>query len=124
MLEIVPLGGLGEFGMNMMALTWGETTIVVDAIDKGRAKASSVVRLFCTPIRPSEIATSATIGLCSRPASIRAARTPAPTSELLCSRRRRPEPIRRAVPSRAPSGTYGPPVRRISAAGRPGLALS
>ena len=31
MLEVVPLGGVGEFGMNMMALTWGETTIVVDA---------------------------------------------------------------------------------------------
>jgi ribonuclease J len=31
MLEIVPLGGLGEFGMNMMALSWGDTTIVVDA---------------------------------------------------------------------------------------------
>jgi ribonuclease J len=31
MLEVVPLGGLGEFGMNMMALSWGETTIVVDA---------------------------------------------------------------------------------------------
>jgi ribonuclease J len=31
MLEIVPLGGLGEFGMNMMAFTWGDTTIVVDA---------------------------------------------------------------------------------------------
>jgi ribonuclease J len=31
MLEAVPLGGLGEFGMNMLALTWGETTIVVDA---------------------------------------------------------------------------------------------
>jgi ribonuclease J len=31
MLEIVPLGGLGEFGMNMMAFTWGETTVVVDA---------------------------------------------------------------------------------------------
>jgi ribonuclease J len=30
-LEVVPLGGLGEFGMNMMALTWGETTIVIDA---------------------------------------------------------------------------------------------
>lgn len=30
-LEIVPLGGLREFGMNMMALSWGETTIVVDA---------------------------------------------------------------------------------------------
>ena len=30
-LEIVPLGGLGEFGMNMMALSWGDTTIVVDA---------------------------------------------------------------------------------------------
>jgi ribonuclease J len=31
MLEIVALGGLGEFGMNMLALSWGETTIVVDA---------------------------------------------------------------------------------------------
>jgi ribonuclease J len=31
MLEIVALGGLGEFGMTMLALTWGETTIVVDA---------------------------------------------------------------------------------------------
>src|SRR5258705_7300570 len=31
MLEIVALGGLGEFGMNMLAVTWGETTIVVDA---------------------------------------------------------------------------------------------
>lgn len=30
-LEIVPLGGVGEFGMNMMALSFGETTIVVDA---------------------------------------------------------------------------------------------
>jgi ribonuclease J len=30
-LEIVPLGGLGEFGMNMLALSWGETTIVVDS---------------------------------------------------------------------------------------------
>jgi ribonuclease J len=27
----VPLGGLGEFGMNMLALTWETTTIVVDA---------------------------------------------------------------------------------------------
>jgi ribonuclease J len=31
MLEVVPLGGLGEFGMNMLALTWDTTTIVVDA---------------------------------------------------------------------------------------------
>jgi ribonuclease J len=30
-LEVVPLGGLGEFGMNMMALSWEDTTIVVDA---------------------------------------------------------------------------------------------
>jgi ribonuclease J len=30
-LEVVPLGGLGEFGMNMMAVSWQETTIVVDA---------------------------------------------------------------------------------------------
>lgn len=30
-LQIVPLGGLGEFGMNMMALTWRDTTIVIDA---------------------------------------------------------------------------------------------
>jgi ribonuclease J len=27
----VSLGGLGEFGMNMLALSWGETTIVIDA---------------------------------------------------------------------------------------------
>src|SRR5262245_9841654 len=31
MLEVVALGGLGEFGMNMLALTWGETTMLVDA---------------------------------------------------------------------------------------------
>ena len=31
MLKIVALGGLGEFGMNMLALTWSDTTIVVDA---------------------------------------------------------------------------------------------
>lgn len=30
-LEIVPLGGLGEFGMNMMAVSWGDTLILVDA---------------------------------------------------------------------------------------------
>src|SRR5262245_60423904 len=30
-LEVVALGGLGEFGMNMMALSWEETTILVDA---------------------------------------------------------------------------------------------
>ncbi len=31
MLEVVPLGGLGEFGMNMLAVSWGDSTIVVDA---------------------------------------------------------------------------------------------
>jgi ribonuclease J len=30
-LEIVPLGGLGEFGMNMMAVSWGETLVLIDA---------------------------------------------------------------------------------------------
>jgi ribonuclease J len=30
-LEVVPLGGLGEFGMNMMAMSWGDTTIVIDS---------------------------------------------------------------------------------------------
>src|SRR5512138_3632349 len=30
-LHVVPLGGLGEFGMNMMAIVWGDTAIVVDA---------------------------------------------------------------------------------------------
>jgi ribonuclease J len=30
-LEIIPLGGLGEFGMNMMVLACGETAILVDA---------------------------------------------------------------------------------------------
>jgi ribonuclease J len=28
---VVPLGGLGEFGLNMMAISCGETTIVIDA---------------------------------------------------------------------------------------------
>ena len=31
MLEVVALGGLGEFGMNMLALSFGATTILVDA---------------------------------------------------------------------------------------------
>jgi ribonuclease J len=31
MLEIVALGGVGEFGMNMLAISWGQTTVVVDA---------------------------------------------------------------------------------------------
>jgi len=30
-LEVVALGGLGEFGMNMMALSWEDTTILIDA---------------------------------------------------------------------------------------------
>ncbi|MGE5816243.1 MAG: ribonuclease J, partial [Acidobacteriota bacterium] len=30
-LHVVPLGGLGEFGMNMMAVVWNDTAIVVDA---------------------------------------------------------------------------------------------
>jgi ribonuclease J len=30
-LHIVPLGGLGEFGMNCMAVRWGEDMIVIDA---------------------------------------------------------------------------------------------
>ena len=30
-LDVVPLGGLGQFGMNMMALSFGDATIVVDA---------------------------------------------------------------------------------------------
>ena len=30
-LDVVPLGGLGEFGMNLMAVSTGETTLVIDA---------------------------------------------------------------------------------------------
>ena len=30
-LEVVPCGGLGEFGMNMMLVTWRDTAILVDA---------------------------------------------------------------------------------------------
>jgi ribonuclease J len=30
-LEIVPLGGVGEFGMNMMAVSWADTTLLIDA---------------------------------------------------------------------------------------------
>ena len=29
--DVVPLGGLGEFGLNMMAISCGDTTIIVDA---------------------------------------------------------------------------------------------
>ena len=29
--DVVPLGGLGEFGLHMMAVSCGETTILVDA---------------------------------------------------------------------------------------------
>src|SRR5436309_984167 len=36
MLEVVPLGGVGEFGMNMLALSWGETTIVGEHFDVHR----------------------------------------------------------------------------------------
>jgi ribonuclease J len=31
LLEVVPLGGLGEFGMHMMAVSWEDTTILIDA---------------------------------------------------------------------------------------------
>ena len=30
-LDVVPYGGLGEFGMNMMLVTWGGTAILIDA---------------------------------------------------------------------------------------------
>jgi ribonuclease J len=30
-LEVVPLGGLNEFGMNMLAVSWAETCVVIDA---------------------------------------------------------------------------------------------
>jgi ribonuclease J len=30
-LEVVPLGGLGEFGMNMLAVSWAATTLLIDA---------------------------------------------------------------------------------------------
>jgi ribonuclease J len=30
-LEVVSLGGLGEFGMNMMVVSWGDTVILIDA---------------------------------------------------------------------------------------------
>ena len=30
-IQIIPLGGLGEFGMNMMAICCGDDVIVVDA---------------------------------------------------------------------------------------------
>ena len=30
-LELIPLGGLGEFGMNMMVIACGDTAILIDA---------------------------------------------------------------------------------------------
>ena len=29
--DVVPLGGLGEFGLNMMAISCGDTTILIDS---------------------------------------------------------------------------------------------
>ncbi|HUU36488.1 MAG TPA: hypothetical protein VMW48_20625, partial [Vicinamibacterales bacterium] len=29
--DVVPLGGLGEFGLHMMAVSCGDTTIIIDA---------------------------------------------------------------------------------------------
>ena len=31
MLKIIPLGGLGEIGLNMMVMEYGETMFVIDA---------------------------------------------------------------------------------------------
>jgi ribonuclease J len=31
LLEVVALGGLGEFGLNMMAISWRDTTVLIDA---------------------------------------------------------------------------------------------
>ena len=31
MLKIIPLGGLGEIGLNMMVIEYGETIFVIDA---------------------------------------------------------------------------------------------
>jgi ribonuclease J len=31
MLKIIPLGGLGEIGLNMMVVEYGETIFVIDA---------------------------------------------------------------------------------------------
>jgi ribonuclease J len=30
-IEIIPLGGVGQFGMNMMAMRWGDQAIIIDA---------------------------------------------------------------------------------------------
>ena len=30
-LQVIPLGGLGEFGMHMMALRYGDDIVVIDA---------------------------------------------------------------------------------------------
>jgi ribonuclease J len=30
-LDVIPLGGLGEFGMNMLLVAWEETAILIDA---------------------------------------------------------------------------------------------
>ena len=36
-LEIIPLGGIGEFGMNCMAVRYGDEMLILDAGKIGRA---------------------------------------------------------------------------------------
>jgi ribonuclease J len=41
-LELIPLGGLGEFGMNMMLVACGDTAVIIDAGVMSRARALGV----------------------------------------------------------------------------------
>ena len=46
-LDIVPFGGLGEFGMNMMVIASGETAILVDAGVGTASDATIAMELGC-----------------------------------------------------------------------------
>ena len=52
-LEIVPLGGVGEFGMNMMVIACGETAILVDAGVMFRTRSALTERR--QPRSPSDV---------------------------------------------------------------------
>ena len=49
-LDVVPLGGLGEFGMNLMAISHGDTSLVIDAGERWETAAEFAYAAILTAL--------------------------------------------------------------------------